>query len=145
MAFSLGRFGPDAWQDPSSRAYRIHMPHDTTVPAACEDAGCDQWRSGWETECDEISDPRGRLVADWIRSGASGRDFTEMQDVRRGTILTVFRFAARQRCFNEHRTRPGQLLVYSGGRRVAEHVSLSDLAEDYTEHAGRLAVQQEKG
>jgi hypothetical protein len=85
------------------------------------------------------------MVANWIRSGATGRDFREMQDVRGGTILTVFRFTPHQRCFNEHRTRPGRLLVYSGGRGVREHTDLRFLAEDYTEHMGGIAAQQERG
>jgi hypothetical protein len=57
--------------------------------------------------------------------------------------LTVFRFASHQRCFEEHRTRPARLLVRDGG--IREHVSFSDLAEDYTEHVGRLAEQAQKG
>jgi hypothetical protein len=58
--------------------------------------------------------------------------------------LTVFRFDPRQRCFEEHRTRPARLLVRDGGQ-VREHVSFSDIAEDYTEHVGRLAELQQKG
>jgi hypothetical protein len=144
MGFSIGQFGPDAWTDRSSRAYRIHMPHDTQIAAACEDVGCDSWRFGWETVADE-SDPAQAQVAMVIRSGQSGRTFREMSDVRDGRRVAVFRFDARQRCFAEHRTRPGVLRVYSGGRPAREHVSLSDLAEDYTEHMGGIADQQERG
>jgi hypothetical protein len=118
------------------------MPHDLTVVAACEDVGCDQWRNGWETVCDEATDMGGK-VAMLIRSGQTGRDFTEMRDLLTGA--TVFRFAPHQRCFREHRTRPGELLVYQRGRKAREHSNLADLAEDYTEHAGRLADQQERG
>lgn len=144
MGFSLGQFGPDAWTDRRSRAYRIHMPHDTQVIAACEDVGCDSWRFGWETVADE-SDPAQATVAMVIRSGQSGRTFREMSDVREGVLLAVFRFDSGQRCFAEHRTRPGRLLVYSGGRGVREHTSLRFLAEDYTEHMGGVAAQQERG
>jgi hypothetical protein len=140
----LTQLPPPLFAHPGARVYRVHMPHDVTIVAACEDAGCDQWRLGWETVCDE-STKEGALVANWIRSGQSGRDFTEMQDVRQGSIVAVFRFPPHQRCFNEHRTRPGRLLVHQGGRIACEHVNLADLAEDYTEHTGRLAVQQERG
>lgn len=139
MGLQIGQFGPDAWTDRNSRSYRIHMPHDITVVAACEDVGCDQWRSGWVTECDESTET-GALVAAWIRSGQSGRTYVELQG-----SPAVFRFAGGQRCFAEHRTRPGRLRVYQRGRPAAEHVSLANLAEDYTEHVGQLAGQQERG
>ena len=129
----------------ATRDYRVHMPPDITVVAACEDVGCDQWARGWETVCDEIGTRDGALVANWIRSGQSGRDFTEMRDVRQGAIVAVFRFAPHQRCFREHRTRPGRMLVRQDGRTVREHSSLAGLAEDYTEHLGGLADQHERG
>jgi hypothetical protein len=83
------------------------------------------------------------MVANWIRSGQSGRTFRELIVV--AGQPAVFRFDPGQRCFREHRTRPGRLLVYSRGRGVREHSSLRFLAEDYTEHAGLLAAQQERG
>lgn len=134
---------PPLWTHPGARAYRIHMPHDLTVVAACEDVGCDQWANGWETVCDEAGDMGGK-VAMLIRSGQTGRDFTEFPPGPGGTV-TVFRFSPHQRCFREHRTRPGRLLVHQRGRLAREHVSLANLAEDYTEHVGRLAEQQERG
>lgn len=125
-----------------TRDYRVHMPHDITVVAACEDVGCDQWARGWETTCDESTDI-GAKVAMLIRSGQTGRDFTEFRDL--DGPVTVFRFAAHQRCFAEHRTRPGRALVLQGGRIVREHTSLAGLAEDYTEHVGALADAYERG
>lgn len=133
---------PPAWTYPDARAYRVHMPHDVTVVAACEDVGCDQWRSGWETVADEETE-QGAMVAAWIRSGQSGRTFRELVVV--AGQPAVFRFDSGQRCFQEHRTRPGQLLVYNRGRGVREHVSLANLAEDYTEHVGRLADMEQRG
>ena len=130
-----------------SRDYRVTMPPDITVVTACGDFGCDQWRSGWETVCDESTE-QGALVASFIRSGQSGRDFAELRDVRDGVTVAVFRFPAGQRCFREHRTRPARLLVTANGNPRAvlrEHASLAALAEDYTEHAGRLAEQKERG
>lgn len=143
MGFSIGQLGPDAWRDPNSRAYRIHMPHDLTVVAACEDVGCLQYAIGWDTVLDESTE-MGALTAAWFRSGQTRRSFTEL-GVSAELGGTVFHFDSGQRCFNEHRTRPGQLLVYSGGRRVTEHTSLRFLAEDYTEHMGGVAGQLERG
>lgn len=136
------RLPPPLWTDPTARAYRVHMPHDITVVAACEDVGCEQWLHGWETEADEKTD-QGAMVAAWIRSGQSGRTFRELVAV--AGQPAVFRFGSRQRCFQEHRTRAGRLLVHQRGRVAREHDSLSDLAEDYTEHLGRVAEQQKRG
>ncbi|HEY5396216.1 MAG TPA: hypothetical protein VIL16_12545 [Trebonia sp.] len=138
----FGQLPPPAWANKAARVYRVHMPHDLLIKVACEDAGCDQWRSGWETVCDE-STKQGALVAAWIRSGQSGRTYRELAAVRGQP--SVFRFDSGQRCFAEHRTRPGRLLVHQGGRPAREHASLADLAEDYTEHVGRVAEQQERG
>jgi hypothetical protein len=142
MGFMMPRLPAPLWTQ-EGRHYRVHMPHDITIKVACEDAGCDQWRGGWETVCDE-STKEGALVANWIRSGQSGREFRELSRAP-GSMTAVFRFPARQRCFNEHRTRPGRLLVMRRGRTLREHTSLADLAEDYTEHTGRLAGQAERG
>lgn len=136
----FGQLPPPLWQS-DNRNYRIHMPHDTAVVAACHEVGCDQWAGGWETVADE-STREGALVANWIRSGQSGRDFLELGKTEAGT---VFRFAPYQRCFREHRTRPGRLVVQRRGRILREHVSLGDLAEDYTDHTGRLADQEKRG
>jgi len=124
---------------PQTRDYLVRMPRDTTVVAACQDVGCENWRYGWDTLIDEAT-ALGQRQAAYIRQH-SGRDFAEMKSP---DGLTVFRFQPHQRCFAEHRTRPARLLVREGGQ-VYEHASLSDIAEDYTEHAGRLAEQAEKG
>ncbi len=138
----LRQLPPPIWAYRGTHAFRIHMPHDLTVVVACETAGCDQWRTGWETVCDE-STREGTLVAAWIRSGQSGRTYRELVAV--AGQPAVFRFDSRQRCFNEHRTRPGRLLVHHDGHVAREHVSLADLAEDYTEHMGGIAARQERG
>lgn len=124
----------------STRDYRVHMPPDITVVAACQDVDCDQWRAGWETVCDQSTDIGGKVAA-LIRSGQTGRDYREFP----GNPVTVFRFAPHQRCFREHRTRPGRALVLQGGRIIREHSSLAGLAEDYTEHVGRLAERHGRG
>ena len=140
----LRHLPPPLYADRSSRVYRIHMPHDLTVVAACEDVGCDSWRFGWETVCDE-SDEMQAVVAMTIRAGGSGRTFTELSGTRDGRKVAVFRFDSGQRCFAEHRTRPGRLLVHQGGRVAREHGSLADMAEDYTEHVGQLAEEAQRG
>jgi hypothetical protein len=140
----VNRLPPPLYADPGARVYRVHMPHDVQVKAACEDVGCDSWRFGWETVCDE-SDEMQAMLAMGIRAGETGRTFREMSSVRDGRKVAVFRFDAGQRCFAEHRTRPGRLLVHQGGRPAREHASLADLAEDYMEHTGQLAEQQERG
>jgi hypothetical protein len=123
----------------ATRDYLVRMPRDTTVRAACEHAGCENWLYGWDCLIDEDT-ALGIAQAAYIRRN-SGRTFTEM---KAPDGLTVFRFQPRQRCFAEHRTRPARLLVRSGGQ-IREHVSFSDIAEDYTEHVGRLAELQQKG
>lgn len=124
---------------PLTRDYLVRMPKDTTVRAACEDVSCESWRYGWDSLIDEATD-LGKSQADYIRQH-SGRTFREM---RAPDGLTVFRFDAHQRCFAEHRTRPARLLVRQGGQ-LREHATFSDIAEDYTEHTGRLAELVEKG
>jgi hypothetical protein len=121
---------------PLTRDYVIAMPPDRWVKAACEQVNCEQWRYGWDTLADEAT-PLGAQQADYIRR-QSGRTFREM---RAPDGLTVFRFEPGQRCFAEHRTRPQRFLV----RGVREHTGLTGLAEDYTEHTGRLAEQAQKG
>jgi len=138
----FGKLPPPLWQS-DNRNYRIHMPHDITVKAACEDVGCLQWFHGWDTVCDLGTDA-GRMVAEMIRSGRSGRAYRELAHAPDATVV-VFRFESGQRCFSEHRTRPGRLVVQRRGRVLREHTSLGFLAEDYTEHVGRLAEQKKRG
>ena len=90
----------------ATREYRIRLPRDVTVPAACEQVRCESWKYGWETTVDEAT-PLGGFQAAYIRQTA-GRTFKE-----RGTPdgLTVFRFGRHQRCFAEHRTRPVTFLA----------------------------------
>lgn len=122
----------------TTRDYIVRMPKDTTVRAACGDVNCDNWRYGWETILDERT-PQGRDAAAWIRSGQSGRTYRELP----GGEVTVFRFEAGQRCFDEHRTRPARWLVRAGG--VRQHATMRDWIDDLGEHAGRLEEQAKQG
>lgn len=123
----------------ATRDYLVRMPRDVTVRSACEDVECEGWRCGWESHIDEGT-VLGQAQAAYIRQ-KSGRTFTEL---RTEAGITVFRFASGQRCFAEHRTRPARLLV-AQGRMVREHSTFTAIAEDYTEHVGRLAEQARRG
>jgi hypothetical protein len=122
----------------ATRDYVVRMPRDTLVRSACEDVECEGWREGWESHIDEGT-VLGQAQADYIRRH-SGRTFTEL----RSGPVTVFRFPGGQRCFAEHRTRPARLLVRQG-HMIREHGTFTSIAEDYTEHAGRLAEMVQKG
>ena len=119
----------------ATRDYLLVMPKDTTVVAACEDVGCGNWRNGFEIHADEGT-VLGQMQAAFIRQ-RSGRTFTE----HRAGLITVFRFERGQRCFAEHRTRPGRYLV----RGVREHSNLGDWIEDAAEHVTSIEDQRQRG
>jgi hypothetical protein len=128
------------------KTYAVAAPSDRLVVTACEDAGCLAWRHGWETVLDESTD-LGRAQADYIRQ-QSGRTFTESNHYP--GRLTVFRFASRQRCFAEHRTRPVTFSVRRGDWRgdfglIRRFGRGADFVEDFGEHQQRLADQLERG
>jgi hypothetical protein len=125
-----------------TRDYVLRMPADRTVKAACEQVGCENWRYGWDTVLNE-ADPAHKALADWIRSGASGRDYREMGTADGGAV--VFRFSAHQRCFTEHRTRPARWLVRAGSQTLAQHTDMSGWIDDLDQHVGRLEEQLKKG
>lgn len=120
----------------ATRDYRIRLPRDTSVRAACEEVGCESWQFGWETVVDERT-VLGNQQAAYIRH-RSGRTFTEMRGSEPGVI--VFRFGSGQRCFAEHRTRPARFLA--GQRQVA---TLGDWIGDLEDHVGHLEDRLRKG
>lgn len=126
------------------RTFQIVAPPDHTVVAACEQVGCPAWTNGWETAVDEALE-LGRQQADYIRRH-SGRTFTEL---RRADNITVFRFASRQRCFTEHRTRPEFYVVKDGDWRASQnarrHTSADDWVDDFRNHQDNLATRLERG
>lgn len=126
--------------NPYARVYRLQAPPDTYVRSACEDVRCEAWQFGWETTVDEAA-PLGATQAIYIRQH-SGRTFTEH---RTADGLTVFRFASRQRCFADHRTRPQQFTVVDGGRMARQHADSIDWLEDCGEHLDRVVTQKERG
>lgn len=78
------------------RTYQIVAPISTHFrPATCEEVDCDAYKHGWKTLVPSNSDQ-----ALYIRSGASGRRFTEVNDSYDRTIgMTEFVFPAGQQCF----------------------------------------------
>lgn len=128
------------------KSFLIVSPRDTTVRTACEEAGCEFWRDGWDSPVDERTE-QGRSWA-WIIRTQSKRMFREM---KRADGVTVFRFAPGQRCFREHRTRPERYLVRGGDyrgnprgeRRV--HQRPADWVEDMAVHQDRLISAIRRG
>lgn len=130
------------------QTYSISAGSDVTVVAACRDVGCPHWQHGWETTVDErVPGGLGTVQALYIRS-KSGRTFTERKTAEG---LTVFRFEAFQRCFQEHRTRPDVLIRRHGDFRgnpsgqVYRHKTGRDWVEDMVENQQRLAEIRRKG
>lgn len=127
------------------KTYTMSMPADLAVVTACEQAGCEAWRYGWDTVVDEAT-PLGHAQAAYIRQEC-GRTFREQ---RTEGGLTVFRFEPRQRCFAEHRTRPIRYSVRGGDWRadlglIRRHSNGRDWADDFGEHQDRLTEQIRKG
>lgn len=125
--------------------YALSAPPDRTIKTACERAGCEQWRHGWETHLDEAT-PDGRRLAAYIRQVA-GRTFAEK---RTAVGITVFRFPSGQRCFREHFTRPEVYLVHGGDWRehrglIRRHLRPIDWVEDMGENLQAVTEQIEKG
>lgn len=146
------------------QTYTIRDASDRTTIIACAQVGCPAWTDGWESVFDEsdacgsgpgVQCVRVRLLgavcgscgAQYIRL-ESGRDFTEQ---RTGEGLTVFRFAAHQRCFREHRTAPRAYIRRGGDWRgnplgtVYRHSRPEDWAEDFAANQDRLARAHQRG
>lgn len=128
---------------PQTRDYRVRfLPGavEGAGPARCEEVGCTYNRDGWQTIADERT-ATGREVAAAVRK--TGRRYREEHDP---AGITRFVFDPGQQCFTRHyQARPVRLLVTNGRQFIREHTRLADMAEDYTEHTGRLADQAQKG
>jgi hypothetical protein len=127
------------------KSYTVISPADTSVVVACQVAGCQAYKHGWETTVDERSE-LGMQQATYIRQG-SGRTFTERKT---GDGRTVFRFEAFQRCFAEHKTRPERYIERGGDWRgnprgdVVRH-NPDTWTESFGEHQQKLADRLERG
>lgn len=122
------------------QTYAIRQRPDIMVPAACVDVGCEAWANGWDSPLDE-TDPTQAHMAQWLRSGGSGRVYREMG--LDGAGRTVFRFEAHQRCFTDHGTIERKLLVVHGDWRqrfgtIRQHTTAASWLEDATENCDRV-------
>lgn len=129
------------------QTFQIATPPDTAIVTACPDAGCQAYAKGWQTTVDERTQA-GRAAAHYIR-WQSGRTIAREQKTADG--LTVFTFAAHQRCFAEHRTRQ-ELFVVSHGDwrgnpsgRVRQHQNAADWVEHFALNQQKLADQAQQG
>lgn len=127
------------------RTFSVKSRPDRAVKTVCERVGCPQWRHGWESVIDE-STQLGQEQAAFIRT-QSRRTFREQ---RTAGGLTVFRFGAGQRCFEDHQTIPEKYLWRGGDYRgtvgrVQVHQRASDWVEHVQEHMGRLLDERAKG
>ena len=120
------------------QTFSVRSLPDRTVRTVCEETGCEQWRTGWESAIDESTD-LGKAQAAYIRQ-QSGRTFREL---RTDGGLTVFRFEPGQRCFADHKTRPELYLVRDGDHRgnptgrQRVHTRAQDWVENVQEELGR--------
>lgn len=118
--------------------FGITLLRDGQTKMTCAEANCDNWRNGWITVIDPLSEIGGRQ-ANYIRR-ESGRGFVELPaddadpawNVPAGMI--VFKFFAGQACFGEHADRE---VILSHGRRV--HTQPSEWTEDFNETAAKAA------
>lgn len=126
------------------KSYRIDFGRDLVMKGSCEVVGCEAWRKGWQTVCDERTD-LGTAQAAYIRQ-KSGRTFKEYHT---DEGLTVFRFESGQRCFAAHQIRPETFTVRLGDNRVSyglvrRHKNGRDWAEDCGEHQQAIAERIRK-
>ena len=87
----------------------------------CEEVDCRQYVMGWQTHCN-IGSELGRKQVEYLRSGQSGRRFTERMDVEG---IVVFSFSPGQQCFTTHTKKiedKGHLLLResNGQRQILE-------------------------
>lgn len=121
------------------RTYQIVAPVPTHFrPATCEEVDCAAWRNGWKTLVASNSD-----AALYIRSGASGRRFTEFNDSHDRSIgMTEFVFEPGQKCFavDKHVVpleRDPLFRVRESGQTTT-HVRADDWADDMSTHLDRV-------
>lgn len=129
------------------QTFQVTTPRDGGILTACQDAGCRYWREGWKSEIDERTE-LGRRQAHYFRY-QSGRTIEREQKTADGR--TVFRFAAHQRCFEEHWTRPEIYVVRGGDWRgnptgaIRQHQSAADWVEHFGLNQQALASQTQQG
>ncbi len=131
------------------KTYAIKAPIPTHWRAAsCAEVECSHYANGWRTIVPATSDH-----ADLIRSGRTGRAFTEKPA---GAGLTEFVFPAGQACFraSQHKVpleRPPLYIVRGGdwrGNPTGQHRTHQrpeHWVEDFGEHQQGLADRRARG
>lgn len=131
------------------KTYALKAPHASHwEPCSCEDVDCPAMEFGWRTVVDETSD-LGQMQAHYVRAD-SGRSYVESRDE---LGMTVFTFAAGQRCFAEHQRRLEReplYLVRGGDWRantglIRRHVSGEDFVDDFANHQDMVADRMTRG
>lgn len=131
------------------KTYQITAPRATHYrKGTCEEAECQQYRNGWITRIDEVTD-LGARQARYIRK-QSGRKFTE---ARSPVGLTTFSFPAGQSCFKEHQVplerdplyvvKQGDYRAYSGTPML--HKRPDDWVDDFANHQDKIKTAIERG
>jgi len=148
MRAPLNRFQP-AGPIGAYKTYAIKAPLSTHWrPATCAEVECEYWSNGWKTIVPAISDH-----ADYIRTGQTGRSFTERPG---GAGLAEFCFPAGQSCFrsSEHRVpleRDPVYLVRDGDwrgnptGRSRQHARPEYWVEDFGENQQAIADEKKRG
>ena len=131
------------------KTYQIAAPRATHYrKATCEEAECPQYRNGWITRIDEVTD-LGAQQAHYIRK-QSGRQFKEE---RSPVGLTTFTFAAGQPCFKAHEVpleREPLFVVKNGDFRQYtgtpyQHKRPGDWVDDFANHQDKIKTAIERG
>lgn len=125
----------------------IHSPSDQLVVGVCEQVGCQRYARGWDMCFDEATE-EGQLAARIVRSGKTERTYRELGVNAAG--LTVFRFDAYQRCFENHQTRPELYVVRKGTPEtnlglIRRHEDPQFWVEDYRETLDRRLTSRQRG
>lgn len=137
------------------KTYKIVAPLATHWrKATCAEFECEAFRIGWNTIV-----PADSAGAQWIRSGQSGRQFTERQATDEHDVLligmTCFMFSPGQEGFagpqHEHRIsleRDPFFIVGAGDyqrgslRNKRRHANGSDWVDDFATHQDRIAKER---
>lgn len=123
---------------PNITMWQVSQPPEThRRPATCKEVDCPHWLMGWQTIVNE-AERLGQMQAAYIRR-ESGRAFTE---ARNEAGLTVFTFAADQRCFGKHTVTLDRPAVF---RKDGREMVGDDWLDDNKETLYRLERLRQRG
>lgn len=140
------RLGPEGFQ-----TFQVVAPKEThSVPASCEEVGCEMYANGWRMVLDLGTD-QGQKQAYYIKHH-SGRSY-KVAGQRDGLVELTFRSG--QPCFEEHRVaveRDPIFRVKGGDARgnplrtpTRVHKRPEYWVEEFAENQERIASTIEKG